>query len=114
LHHCRLTGRHQAAIGEGIDDRDISFAAGTYAGQEADLPLPSFYTALIANKDADATLVYSLVQTIIERGKEFGELHPSGKEFTVEKTRFYVENGLVPVPWHPGAERYWREKGVIK
>jgi hypothetical protein len=92
----------------------VPLKGGTYPGQEADLPLPSFYTTLIANKDADATLVYSIVQTIIGREKEFGELHPSGKEFTVEKTRFYVENGLVPVPWHPGAERYWRERGVIK
>ena len=92
----------------------VPLKAGTYPGQDRDLPLPAFYTAVIASKDADAALVYAIVKTLIERGKEFGELHPAGKEFTVEKTRFATERNLVPVPWHPGAERYWREKGVIK
>jgi TRAP transporter TAXI family solute receptor len=42
------------------------------------------------------------------------ELHPGGKEFTVEKTKFFVDNQMVPAPFHPGAERYWREKGILK
>jgi TRAP transporter TAXI family solute receptor len=92
----------------------LRLAAGTYPGQTAEVLMPAFYTALVANKDADPQLVYSIVKTVIERGKEFGELHAGGKEFTVEKTRMFVERDMVPAPWHPGAERYWREKGVIK
>lgn len=92
----------------------VPLKAGTYPGQDKDLPLPSFYTALIASQDADAALVYNIVKAIVDHGREFGELHPAGKEFTLEKTRFYVEHNLVPVPWHPGAERYWRERGVLR
>ncbi len=92
----------------------LRLAAGTYPGQSADVLMPAFYTALIANKDMDAQLVYTLVKTVIDRGREFGELHPGGKEFTVEKTRMFVEREMLPAPWHPGAERYWREKGILK
>jgi TRAP-type uncharacterized transport system substrate-binding protein len=37
-----------------------------------------------------------------------------GKEFTLDKTRFFVDNEMVPVPFHPGAERFRRERGVLK
>ncbi len=92
----------------------LALKAGTYPGQDQDVLMPAFYTAVIAAKDADATLVYNMVKTVIERGQEFGALHAGGKEFTVEKTRFLVEREMVPVPFHPGAERYWRERGVLK
>ena len=92
----------------------LTLKAGTYPGQDRDVLMPAFYTALIANKDADAELVYTIVKTIVDRGREFGELHAGGKEFTIEKTRFFVEREIVPAPFHPGAERFWREKGVVK
>ena len=54
------------------------------------------------------------MQTIIALGAEFEALQPGGREFTVDKTRDLVDRNLVPVAFHPGAERYWREKGVVK
>ncbi|MGH7323724.1 MAG: TAXI family TRAP transporter solute-binding subunit [Candidatus Rokuibacteriota bacterium] len=92
----------------------LTLKAGTYPGQDADVLMPAFYTTLIANKDADPALVYNIVKTIVEHVGEFGELHAGGKEFTVEKTRFFVDNEMVPAPLHPGAERFWRERGVLK
>lgn len=92
----------------------LALPAGTYPGQSGEVLMPAFYTTLVATKDADPGLVYSLVKTLIDHNREFGELHAGGKEFTVEKTKFFVDNQMVPVPFHPGAERYWREKGVLK
>lgn len=92
----------------------LTLKAGTYAGQDRDVLMPAFYTALIVNKDADASLVYGIVKAIVDHGREFGDMHEGGKEFTVDKTRRFVEQNMVPAPFHPGAERYWREKGVLK
>lgn len=92
----------------------ITLKAGVYSGQDVDVVMPAYHTAVIAGKDAPADLVYDIVKTVIEHTREFGEMHESGKEFTVEQTREFVEQGMVPAPFHPGAERFWREKGVIK
>jgi TRAP transporter TAXI family solute receptor len=92
----------------------LTLKAGTYPGQDADILMPAFYTTLIVNKDTDATVVYNIVKTLIEHNKEFGELHTGGKEFTVDKTRTFVDNKMLPAPMHPGAERFWRERGVVK
>jgi TRAP transporter TAXI family solute receptor len=92
----------------------VVIRARTYPGQDRDLVVPGTHTTLLAHKQTDPALIYRIVKTIIDHGKEFGNLHPGGREFTVEKTRSLVERNLVPIAFHPGAERYWREKGVLK
>lgn len=92
----------------------VTLRAGTYPGQDQDLLVPGTHTVLLAHRQADNALIYRIVKTIIEHRAEFGDLHPGGREFTIEKTRFFVEKNLVPIAFHPGAERYWREVGVLK
>jgi len=92
----------------------IVLKARTYPGQDHDLLVPGAHTTLLAHKQADPSLIYQIVRTIIEHGPEFGQLHPGGREFTVEKTRYLIEKHLVPMAFHPGAERYWREKGLLE
>ena len=92
----------------------VLLQARTYPGQDRDLLVPGAHVMLLAHKQADAALIYQIVKTIVERGREFGDLHPGGREFTIAKTRELVERSLVPVAFHPGAERFWREKGVLK
>jgi uncharacterized protein len=89
----------------------VAIKAGTYPGQSQDLLVPGTHTAVLAHRQTESAVIYRIVKTIIEHGKEFGELHPGGREFTIEKTRFFVEQHLVPTTFHPGAEQYWREKG---
>jgi TRAP transporter TAXI family solute receptor len=92
----------------------VGVRAGTYPGQERDLIVPGAHTTLLAYKQADPALIYQITKAIIDHGKEFGDLHPGGREFTAKKTRYFVDHHLVPVAFHPGAERYWRETGVLK
>jgi TRAP transporter TAXI family solute receptor len=92
----------------------VAIKAGTYPGQNQDLLVPGTHTAVLAHRQTESSMIYQIVKTIIEHGKEFGELHPGGREFTIEKTRFFVEKRLVPTPFHPGAEQYWREKKVLR
>jgi TRAP transporter TAXI family solute receptor len=88
--------------------------ARTYRGQDADLVVPGSHTALLAHKNVDAALIYRIVKAVVDHGRAFGDLHPGGADFTVDKTRFLVEHKLVPTAFHPGAERYWREHGVLR
>jgi TRAP transporter TAXI family solute receptor len=92
----------------------VTLQARTYPGQDRDLLVPGTHTVLLAHRQADSAMIYQIVKTIIERREEFGDLHPGGREFTVEKTRLLVEKNLVPIAFHPGAERYWRETGVLR
>ena len=92
----------------------VGIRAGTYPGQERDLIVPGAHTTLLAHKHADPALIYQITKAIIDNGKEFGDLHPGGREFTAKKTRYFVDHHLIPVAFHPGAERYWRETGVLK
>ena len=92
----------------------VTISARTYPGQNQDLLVPGTHTVLLAHRQADSAMIYQIVKTIIEHREEFGDLHPGGREFTVEKTRFFVEKNLVPIAFHPGAERYWRGAGVLK
>jgi len=92
----------------------IAIKARTYPGQDQDLLVPGTHTALLAYKQVESSTIYQIVKTIIEHVNEFGDLHPGGREFTLEKTRFFVEKHLVPIAFHPGAEQYWREKKVLR
>jgi TRAP transporter TAXI family solute receptor len=92
----------------------VRLEARTYDGQDAEIVVPGSHTALLANQGADAALVYRIVGAIVEHSRAFADLHPGGAEFTADKTRFFVEHKLVPVAFHPGAERYWRKHGVLR
>ena len=105
----------KAPLFEAVPDwTPVAIKARTYPGQDQDLLVPGTHTALLAHRQAESSTIYRIVKTIIEHNGEFVELHPGGREFTIEKTRFFVEKHLVPVAFHPGAERYWRGKGVLR
>jgi uncharacterized protein len=92
----------------------VTVPARSYPGQNQDLIVPGTHTALLAHRQAESSMIYRIVKTIAEHTREFGELHPGGREFNIQKTRFFVDKHLVPMAFHPGAEQYWREKRVLR
>jgi len=105
----------KANLFEAVTDwTPVAIKARTYPGQNQDLLVPGTHTALLAYRQAESSTIYRIVKTIIEHSGEFGELHPGGREFTIEKTRFFVEKHLIPIAFHPGAEQYWRERGMLR
>jgi len=105
----------KANLFEAVPDwTPVAIKARTYPGQNQDLLVPGTHTALLAYRQAESSTIYRIVKTIIEHSGEFGELHPGGREFTIEKTRFFVEKHLIPIAFHPGAEQYWRERGMLR
>ncbi len=59
--------------------------------------------------DLATDLAYKIVRVTFEQRKELIELSPLCKEITLETATV----GL-PIPLHPGAEKYFKEKGILK
>jgi len=83
--------------------------AGAYKGVNADVPTIAVQSMLVCREDLDPDLVYWLTKTLIEKQPELAQAHAKGKELSKES----AVKGLT-VPLHPGAERYYKEIGVIK
>jgi uncharacterized protein len=65
---------------------------------------------LVTSASVPEETVYRVVRAVFENFDEFKSLHPA---FANLDTSQMVKNGL-SAPLHPGAERYYREKGWLK
>jgi hypothetical protein len=54
-------------------------------------------------------MAYEVTKALFENTETLGQVHPKGKEISL-KTALQS----VSIPLHPGAEKYYREKGLIK
>ena len=83
------------------------FEVGVYPKLTEKIPTLTVGTYLITDKDTDAKLVYSLAKVISESTAELAELHPAGKQWSLET----VKKGIA-IPIHPGAMKLFKEKGI--
>ncbi|MDF1586971.1 TAXI family TRAP transporter solute-binding subunit [Marinimicrococcus flavescens] len=85
--------------------------AGVYNGHDQDIP-GSFgvFTILIAKNELSENAVYAVTKALLENADELGSIHALGKEWTPE----HATRGIKGViPFHPGAEKYLKEKGLL-
>ena len=82
---------------------------GTYKGLDKDIPTIAVQSCLVARSDLDPDLVYWMTKTLIEKQPDLAQAHAKGKDLSKESA---VKG--VTIPWHPGAERYYKEIGVLK
>ncbi len=89
--------------------RDVP--AGTYRNVDEPIPTPTsrvvMYTSTKADLSADE--VYALLKGIWEYTDEWVETHPAVKKYTTLKDAVKGLN----VPLHPGAVKYYKEKGLV-
>ncbi|WP_300456224.1 TAXI family TRAP transporter solute-binding subunit [Desulfobacula sp.] len=83
--------------------------AGTYKGQTEDLETLSMANTLMINAKTDEGLVYNITKTLCEHAQEVQNVHKSAQNWIPEVATKGVETLL-----HPGAEKYYREKGYLK
>ena len=83
--------------------------AGSYKDQNEPVETLSVQAMLIVNKNLSDDTVYAITKTIFENLEELKTAHHKAAEFSLEKAL----DG-VTIPLHPGAERYFKEKGIIK
>jgi TRAP transporter TAXI family solute receptor len=83
--------------------------ANTYNGQKTDVPTAAVINYLVTHSGIKDDLVYLMTKSIFENLDSLAAAHAAGKEIKLENA---AKNP--PVPLHPGAEKFYREKGLIK
>ncbi|AVP58533.1 TAXI family TRAP transporter solute-binding subunit [Pulveribacter suum] len=83
--------------------------AGTYGGQDADVPTAAIPNYLITHAGVSDELAYQMTKQLYEHLDTLKSAHNAAKAIQREN----AVKGM-PVPLHPGAERYYKEVGVIK
>ena len=82
-----------------------------YGGKIIDQEMiaPAVDLSLIVNKDVDAAVVYRITKAIIENVEQVRGIGPTFKDFNPDKA---WDN--IGAPLHPGAEKYYKEKNLMK
>jgi TRAP transporter TAXI family solute receptor len=83
--------------------------ANTYTGQDKDVPTAAVVNYLVTSSVVSDDLAYQMTKLIFESLPELATAHAAGKEIKLDA----AASGS-PVPLHPGAIRYYKEKGLIK
>lgn len=87
---------------------DFTIPAGTYPGIDEDVKTVAITALLVCSNDLDEELVYQMAKNLYERGEEL-LTHAKKVEITLETAL----DGVGNLPLHPGAERYFKEVGLI-
>ena len=89
--------------------KSVIIPANTYPDQDKDVPTAAVVNYLVTSSAVSDDLAYRMTKLIYESLPELANAHAAGREIKLEN----AATGS-PVPLHPGAIRYYREKGLIK
>lgn len=95
-----------------MDERyfETFIPAGTYNGQEKDVPTFGMKVLLCASADMDDDLAYEIARALDLNGPVYTGGH---KFMAAMQDKEFLCNDL-PIPLHEGARRYYSEAGFIK
>ena len=82
--------------------------ANTYKGQTKDVVGYASWNILTVRDDLDAELVYQMTKALYEHRDVLVQNAPKMSGMTFENVAHIM------LPLHPGAEKYYREKGAVK
>jgi hypothetical protein len=83
--------------------------ARTYEGQSEEVETASVVNFLVTREGLSADTVYAMTKAIFGNLGQLAQTHPAAREISVKD----AATGM-PLPLHPGAQRYYREIGVLK
>jgi len=82
--------------------------ARTYPGQEADVPIALVVNMLVCNENMKESIVYDILKAIFEHKPELEAVHRATVDLKLEAQKMDAS----PIPYHPGAIRYFTQKGI--
>lgn len=88
---------------------EYTIPANTYSGQTNDVKTVAVLATLATNAEASEDIVYNITKALFENQSELATAHAKGAELKLNE----AVNGI-SIPLHPGAEKYFKEVGVLK
>ena len=85
-----------------------SIPKSMYSGMAADNKQATVMNILVANENMDDKTAYNIAKTIFEKRDELIAVHKEAENFKLENQK----TAATPVPFHPGAAKYYAEKGI--
>ncbi|MEM9122125.1 MAG: TAXI family TRAP transporter solute-binding subunit [Pseudomonadota bacterium] len=83
--------------------------AETYKTTEADVTTFGVMATFVTSADVADDVVYEVVRAVFENLDDFKQLHPAFQNLDPARM---VSDGI-SAPFHPGAEKYFKEKGLL-
>lgn len=90
--------------------RAATIPGGMYRGNDADVATFGVGATFVSSTDVPDDIVYEVVKAVFENIDQFRALHPA---FANLDPKEMASAGL-SAPLHPGAERYYKEAGLIE
>jgi TRAP transporter TAXI family solute receptor len=112
-HDIRLLSMSDAAMDHmrGLGFTPTELPPGTFSGIDEPIVLPGSTTVMIANVTMDEDVAYRITRSIIENFDSIKSDLAGLRNWTLERAADVELGGGAPL--HPGAERAYREAGII-
>ena len=81
----------------------------SYPGMTADVGVVAVQNVLVVHESLDPSLAYDLTRVLFEQQTALAAIHPEARHLSLAAA---IEGS--PAPFHPGAERFYRDRGAWK
>lgn len=82
--------------------------AGTYPGQDKDNQVSAVWNILVTNDKMSDQDAYNIVKLMVDKKADLVAVHKDAASFSVENQ----VRANSPIPWQPGAEKFFKERGA--
>jgi TRAP transporter TAXI family solute receptor len=80
----------------------------SYPGQDKDARVSTIWNILVTGADTPDEVAYNIVKTMFEKKEDMVRVHKESQNFDLK----HQTNAAIVIPFHPGAAKYFREKGL--
>lgn len=85
-----------------------SIPKSTYKGMDADNKIATVWNILVSNQNLSDKVAYEIVKTIFDHKADLVAVHKESENFTLANQKASAS----PIPFHPGAIKYFAERGI--